>query len=808
MDSYVTNRESVAAEKYGSWVNSISTYKFTAESHLSGTNTAASSSNSYSDSSLDTRSYSRVDNVYYTSSSTSFNQYASSHYSNYDTVDPPYNDEASEYGSSRYADTSSSYDDNGYSASSTYTYETLRTYVSFDTVTAYQSNTVIVSSGSFDFPYWSTSSSTSTQTAWTNANQTKTSTTTTYWNKIMSSLPRNTTSTTKTINSNQNYSYNRTSEDTFTEYSDYTYTDTLRLFGGSNYLRDTIVFNNANIGGSNYLNGGAAYTLSAAVGVDATVTGKFTDLFGLQTAPMFTFQDNQVFLVSERNDLIKFVSQSKFSVGVTNGTGTDTVTTRSLYTKIGTVSKTKTGNDSTFYEEKYTTNVSFSGVGSYAVNYPAVGTTPSYSEISFSHTEFEWGYSYPTNAVLYYTSKTQTVGWLGFAPEGTGTKMFYQDATYTTEIAVQERGEATRTHLVASYVSCLSGTGTGQSFVGSIRKTSTLTYLKDTTIAMDVVTPVVLGNLYTYGETDSGGRTYLNGISDGCSYTHKTNFRMQLVTLAATTEFASACEIVHSCLPIGYAGAANSYNASQNVTGINVAKSAVISMISGGTFNSQDVLATSHLPTAEFFDHVTYFPDSIPSSWTIKPLNAALISYLGSVSSIGSPASIKVWWTATTSTSTNFPSYKVFKGATSASKNTTTSRYTVNKATYVLSTVGAITGDFITVKPISLIGMGNGFSTGYCDINTSNMPTPVSVNFPAGAVDLTYQTTGNSGASSSGSFSTSNSNGQISFVVTNGKPFAFLAQPIISFARSYQSYGNDFGDHIVSTFKYIPPASY
>ena len=825
MDSYVTNRDVDATERYGEYVNFSSTYLRNAVGGFSGTNSVASSSYTSSNSYYNETVSKDIDDVYLLSYSNSYTGRITQ-----STAEAAPATGTSQTGSSSSTDSASdqiSYGDSTarysygineqYTETVTDTYETLGTYVSFDTVMAYQSNEVIVSNGNFNFPYWSTSSSNSTQTAWTNATQTKTSTTITYWNTVMSSLPRNTSSSTRTINASQNYSYNTTSEDSFTEYSDYTYTATNRYLGGSNYLRDTIVFNNASIGGSSYLNGGAAYTLSAAVGLTDTVTGKFTDLFGLQTSPMFTFSDNQVFLTSSRNDLTLIQTRAKIS-SVISYTYTDdddnpvATTSRGIYYQVGTVSMTKTGTDTTFYTEKWTTNYSFTGVGSYAINYPPVGTgtsaIPSYSVYGFSHTIFEWGYSYPTNAVAYYTSRTVSTSWGGDAPEETGTKMFYQTKTYTTNVTVNERGEATTTFLVNSYVSYLNGTATGQSFVGSIRKTSTITYLKKTITVRNVVCPKLSLEVddYTYSQTNAGD-SFAETVSAAYSRTDGTRYRMEAVKLTPLTEFASDGEFVHSCLPIGYAGAANSYNASLNVTGINVARSAVISMVAGTTFNTQDVLATSHLPTAEFFDHVTYFPDNIPSSWTIMPQNAESFQYISSVASMGSPASIKVWWTATTSITTTFPSYKVFKGATSASKLTTASRYTVCKATYVLSTVGAITGDFLTAKPISLIGMGNGFSTGYCDINTSNMPTPVSVKFPAGAVDITYQVTGNSGALSSGTFSSSNSNGQVSFAVTNGKPFAFLAQPIYSFIRSYMGSAMN-ADHIVSTFKYIPPASY
>jgi len=796
MQSYVTNREVVAGERYGAWVESYFTYSGNysfqgSASEGTGTNTGSTSesnngnSSGYTSSGMSKSEHStHADgNVFYSTESAgsgSGGNTALAAVDNYYTI--------SQY------DTKDIVDDNGDIASETYTGYTKRTYVSFDTISAYQSNTVIVSNGSFNFQYWSTSTgSDSTKTAWTNKTQTETSTTTTYWSIVNSFLPRTTSSSTSTINSSQNYSYNKTSQDDFEDSEDYTYKSTGHVFGGSNYLRDTIVFNNAAIGGSSYLNGGAAYTLSAAVGLNDTVTGKFTDLFGLQTAPMFTFQDNQVFLASERTDLVLAVFVGK-ATRVSNGvTYADNV-----------INSTTMSGDSSLYTLEYTTSYNITGVGTSFETYPAVGTTPSTGYTRFTYTSQEWGYSYPTNnGVPYYTSSVATVSW-GFNFKGTNSKYFYETKTYTTSTNIAVYSSTTRTHLISSFRSAMSLGLPSYTFVGYISSISTSTYSPTTYTFRETLAPANLLSQYAtaaVGTDGSGG----GGLTQGETRTHKSKFRMEAVSLNNNPPFYE-CEIFYSCPAIGYAGAGNSYPLSYNGS-LNVGISAIISMVAGTTFDSQDVLGTAFLPTATIFEHVTYFPDSIPSSWTIKPQNAALMSYLSSVASMGSPASIKVWWSATTSITTTFPSYKVFKGATSASKQTTTSRYTVCKATYVLSTADAITGDFLTVKTISLYGMGNEFSTGYVDIRNEYMPSNVSINFPAGCVDLTYQETGTSGAVNGGTFSTSGSDQFVSFIVTNIRPFNVLAQPIYSFVRSYMgTAAND--DHIVSTFKYIPPASY
>lgn len=797
MDSYVTNRDVVANEKYGAWVESYFTYSgsnsFQASaSEGTGTDTGSTSeSNNGNTSGYTSHNMTKFEYSSHTDGNQFYSTASAGEGDGGNTADPAQNI----YYTVSQFDTKDIVDDNGDIVSETYTGYTKRTYVSFDTISAYQSNEVIVSNGNFNFQYWSTSTgSDSTKTAWTNKTQTKTSTTTTYWSIVNSFLPRSTSSSTRTISLSQNYSYNKTSQDDFENPEDYTYKSTGHVFGGSNYLRDTIVFNNASIGGSSFLNGGAAYTLSAAVGLNTTVTGKFTDLFGLQTAPMFTFQDNQVFLSSERTDLVLAVFVGKSTRVLSGVTYTDNV-----------INSTTMSGDTSLYTLEYTTSYNITGVGTSFETYPAVGPTPSTGYTRYTYTSQEWGYSYPTNnGVPYYTSSVATVSW-GFNFKGTNSKYFYQTKTYTSVTSVAVYSSTTRTHLVSSYKSAMSLGLPSYTFVGYILSTSTSTYSPIISSFQETITPANLLSQYATASTGSAGSGG-GGLTQGETRTHKSKFRMEAVSLNNNPPFYE-CEIVYSCPAIGYAGAGNSYSVSYNPN-IVVALSAVISMVAGETFNSQDVLATVHLPTAEILEHVTYFPDSIPSSWTIKPQNAALISYLSSVNSMGSPASIKVWWTATTSTTTTFPSYKVFKGTTSASKQTTASRYTVKKATYVLSTAGSIGGNFLTSKTISLYGnLNDEFSTGYVDIRKEYMPSNVSIKFPAGCVDLTYQETGTSGAINGGTFSTSGSNEFVSFIVTDLRPFNVLAQPIYSFVRSYMGTAmND--DHIVSTLKYIPPASY
>jgi len=613
--------------------------------------------------------------------------------------------------------------------------------------------------GSWVYYVTSTSSYSTSVISTTTGSTTSYSVSSSTWSTVNTDLTIGTSLTT-TFNTNSKLTYPYT---TSTQGSDSTFTKTNHLISPYD---DTVILANAGKTISNYNIGNQIWTFSKYyINLTSSSSGRFSDFF-----------------VSYDSNYIEVKNQSKFSTKSIAGTAiTYSRNTRATTYSGGSITRT--------FE-------SYNGIEYTATNNSKTETiTKNIGDVSTSIT------SYGTNTGIQFYSTIQISGYdsLNSFTIGTTTEGAYTSSStivvnkFWNSAQSTESGYSRKTTTDEILYSSYLTSGTDSSFVGFKKTTTTNAYLVETTFTYPFWDIQLNPIISRYTSSYSNSYSFTNGVStEGNSIGETINLKLWTITnisprIWTNSPIYQENVAVYKSPPIGYAGFGGNFNQSN----LSVYQSISIELIGGGTYGTEQTLNSYDLPTALAYDNVTIFPDSIYSS--NHPYGAYLMRYISTNDSIGGRL-IGITWSTTSQTNYTL---KDITGGTTA---TTTQTIVVKPATYSVSPVGLITGDFYSSGEITFntsdVRMNNNFSGGYA-LGNNAIGNDYTVSLGSGYVEWTaYNSTGSVSSAQS-----SESNGSISFTVPSSLAIVFNAEPILSISWTE---GNDYLDHISQSYQYFP----
>lgn len=676
----------------------------------------------------------------------------------------------------------------------TYTHNGATTFIGSFEQTVDEWTTKTESTGTFGNSVWTTVSGSFTIS--TNATQTATSSST--WT-LSQGLTQNTTDTTDTITTPVTYAGDRTTVHASTVTTSNTSTSgtftvpvTNETVTGHAYAQkiDTVLLMHGGRGENDFNLGDMLwhFTLSA-LGDTASTVGRFSDLFASTGAATVTLSDYEKYRTN--SIAISEIAFSQNTVTSTTstitGTGTATGTastgaTVMVYSKGGaawseyesctTTIVTGTG---TATGTAATTGISLAASNTSTVNHTFsigdVGTslstwtagTETYSTTIFTHTIQLTGYD--TN--FSWTSETQTDYFASSSFSETRLAL-WQSTTTSMDIVL--RSTTTDAALINSYSSYMSGTDTSYFFLGKVSTATTRVYSFATTTSQSLYDSHFnqeARNFTTFSSYSlvGGGNGATSSVHEAINITNFTKYRA-LPQLRTTPDgwdhyqftggvWETVDKARFSVLPYGYAGFGGAFVASTLAVKFTVEAG----LLSGSAFAGQS-FQFGPLPTVSAYPGVTLYP--VDPALTFDMPGAARASYVTGLSSIGT-ASVAVTWTSTTTATTS---------------SGTASQVTSRLATYTLAGVSAIGGTFFSEDNLSIHSEESFQLVGGYAVGDNNLGHPYTVFARSGFAQWTEYSAGQSTASAS--FSTSGSNGTVSFTVPGNKGIVFQIEPIFT----------------------------
>lgn len=503
-----------------------------------------------------------------------------------------------------------------------------------------------------------------------------------------------------------------------------------------------------------------------ALGTADSSEGRFTALFSSNDSPTITMEDYRKFSsVSFGVTAISVSSNTATtSASMVTGSGTGTGTSSStllttVYTKNG--QPWASSNSSNTATETLTLDLG---------DVSASGTT-------FCHTVQQTGYSF--GSLPQWTSGTITTT----APASSRTTT--RNSLYSS-VSLSVIGNSRFSTTVENLVSIYSYDADASSgrYVGLSKTTTTRVFFGLTTLSQshwesNFNSEITIGStsstrhitVISDFDTGTGVSTGTATIGTaGTTYDESASVDLTLVSehrlgLATRSNHFSnpfgaspvRNEVWHSSPAVGYGGFGGNFT----VSDLPVYLGVTMGIVEGGEFPGQ-TFSTSYLSSALAYDQVTFFPaisaNSIISSASLT------FKYLTGLSELGDEASIAATWSTTTATT---------GGATIA---------TTKGATYTLSGATAIEGTFYRSEAVTFNtsdprgGFNAIFTGGYAAGDNAMDGAQYTVRLNSGYAAWTLFT----GDDSTGTGSTSGTDGSISFTLDGSEGIVLSAEPIIS----------------------------
>lgn len=529
----------------------------------------------------------------------------------------------------------------------------------------------------------------------------------------------------------------------------------------------------------------------SALGDTAESTGRLTDIFGSNGDATVTIVDFEKYKTN--SIAVSEIAFSQDTIATTTSivTGTfpatstaSTATTVYVYSKGGaawkeyeTCTTTHVTGTGMATGTATTTGISLAASNTSTVNHTFsigdVGTslstwtagTETFSSTIFTHTVQITGYD-ETNFSWTSTTETAFFNISSFSE----TRLALWNST-TTSMEIILRSTTTDSALINSYSSYMSGTDTSYFLLGKVSTATTRVYSFATTTSRKIYDSQFNEEARKYTTFSSysligGGNGETYSISEAINVTHFSKYRAlpQIRTTPDGLDFyqfsadvlANMNRARFSVLPYGYAGFGGSFEASTLAVKFTVEAG----LVSGSAFSGQSFQFDA-LPTVSAYPGVTLFPVDPALSFGMD--GAARASYVTGLSGIGT-ASVAVTWTSTTTATTS---------------SGTASQVTSLLATYTVAGVSTIGGTFFSEDNLSVNTGASSFQlVGGYGVGDNNLGYPYTVFARSGYAQWTEYSAGQSTASAT--FSTSGSNGTVSFTVAGNKAIFFQFEPIFT----------------------------